>query len=216
MADEKPPSQAAETLLLSSFPAPNSTKARASTGANDGTLILPSGGVPSVSASSVSESLSSYNENRSAQVLGQLTDQPVIPVDFRIGSVRFVRRLGAGNMGIVFLGHHDGLDRPVVVKTLNRRVELGADGEAALLRFREEARAVAQLSHQNIAQIFDVGSIDGIHYLVMEYIDGGSLKEHWEKRQPELPELVRILREIAGRPRCGAPPRHYSPRHQAR
>src|SRR5579864_4250067 len=89
-----------------------------------------------------------------------------------IGKFKVLERLGAGGVGVVYKCSQPDLDRPVAVKVLLAARHAGAD---QLARFRREARAAARLNHPNVVQVFDVGSEDGLHYIVMEYIDGWPL-----------------------------------------
>jgi beta-lactam-binding protein with PASTA domain len=103
-------------------------------------------------------------------------------------------KLGAGGMAIVHRAQDTLLQRPVTVKVL--RGELAAD-ENVVRRFRREAQAAASLSHPNIVGVYDVGRQDEVHYIVMEYVQGKSLKEEIEARGPLPPdEAVRIARQI--------------------
>jgi hypothetical protein len=77
-------------------------------------------------------------------------------------------------MASVWLATDERLHRPVAVKAMS---DILADDERWLARFRREARAAASLSHPNIVPVFDFGVEDGRPYLVMAYVDGGSLKE---------------------------------------
>lgn len=88
----------------------------------------------------------------------------------RLGRYRLLSELGAGGMGVVFEGHDPELDRRVAVKVLRR------DGVAEdVARVVREARAVAQLSHPNVVQVFDVSATEGRPYIVMEYVQGRTL-----------------------------------------
>jgi beta-lactam-binding protein with PASTA domain len=84
-------------------------------------------------------------------------------------------RIGGGGTGIVYRAQDMFLNRPVAVKVL--RPEFASD-EQFVRRFRREARAAAALSHPNIVAVYDVG-VDGedLHYIVMEYVDGETLKD---------------------------------------
>lgn len=77
--------------------------------------------------------------------------------------------LGQGGMGIVYKARHRRMDRIVALKTLHQRA---VENEDALDRFRREVKAAARLTHPNIVQSFDAGEFDGVHYLVMEYVEG--------------------------------------------
>ncbi len=78
-------------------------------------------------------------------------------------------RLGEGGMGAVYLARQLSLNRMVAVKILPAGL---ADNPAYIMRFRQEAKAAAQLKHNNLVQIYDAGMDDGTFYFVMEYIDG--------------------------------------------
>lgn len=98
--------------------------------------------------------------------------------------------IGEGGMGTVYRARHVKLDRLVAVKFLSR--ELAALPELKE-RFTREARALAKVTHRNVVQIFDAGEEDGEAYLVMEYVDGGTLAA----RLPLLPrEAVRVLSAV--------------------
>jgi serine/threonine protein kinase len=105
---------------------------------------------------------------------------------FFVGSYKVLSRLGNGSMGVVYLCEHKDMRRRVAVKILqSRRVH----DQVALERFFREARAAAHLNHPNVVHAIDVGFESGLHYLVMEYINGKSLKEMVLKDGP-LPPLV--------------------------
>jgi uncharacterized RDD family membrane protein YckC/predicted Ser/Thr protein kinase len=80
--------------------------------------------------------------------------------------------LGKGGMGAVYLGLDTSLDRPVAVKVLS--LEIGQDPDL-VQRFAREARAQARLRHPNITQIYFIGEEQGIHFFVMEYVEGEPL-----------------------------------------
>ncbi|HMP60653.1 MAG TPA: protein kinase [Gemmatales bacterium] len=106
------------------------------------------------------------------------------------------RRLGEGGMGQVYLAEQISLKRRVAVKLL--RHELARDG-VSRKRFETEAKAVAQLSHPNIVQVYAVGEQDGILYMALEYVEGWTLKEFLTRKgPPELPIALSIMRQVAG------------------
>jgi WD40 repeat protein/serine/threonine protein kinase len=83
-------------------------------------------------------------------------------------------RLGRGGMGIVYKARHEKLNRIVAVKMILAGEDADAD---KLARFHVEAEAVARLRHPNIVEIYDIGIANGMPYIVLEYLPGGSLKE---------------------------------------
>jgi serine/threonine protein kinase len=87
---------------------------------------------------------------------------------------RIVRLLGQGGMGAVYEGLDLTLHRRVAIKVLAESVNRDPD---AVKRFQREARAVASISHPNIAQIYRVGTYGDLHYYAMEFVDGQSLEQ---------------------------------------
>src|SRR5262245_32669619 len=90
----------------------------------------------------------------------------------RLGPYQLGARLGAGGMGEVYKARDTRLDRTVAIKVLPAHV---ATAPQARERFEREARAVAALNHPHICTLYDVGSHDGVDFLVMEYLDGATL-----------------------------------------
>lgn len=90
-----------------------------------------------------------------------------------------VKSIGEGGMANVYLANDTILDRKVAIKVL--RGDLSND-EKFIRRFQREALSVSNLSHQNIVEVYDVGEEDGQHYIVMEYIEGKTLKKLLQKR----------------------------------
>ncbi|HJZ92047.1 MAG TPA: protein kinase [Gemmataceae bacterium] len=89
------------------------------------------------------------------------------------GKYRLVDRLGAGGMGLVYLCEHVKMRRPVAVKVLPHK-QAAEPGQ--LDRFLREAQAAAALKHPNIVQAFDIDQDNGVHYMVMEFVDGVDLE----------------------------------------
>jgi len=111
------------------------------------------------------------------------------------GRYELVERIGCGGMAIVYKAKCHLLKRYVAVKIL--RPELVED-EEFVYRFKRESQAAASLSHHNIVNIYDVGQEDDIYYIVMEYIEGKTLKEYIrEKKCLEYEEAIRIAIQIA-------------------
>ena len=91
----------------------------------------------------------------------------------KVGPYEVTTALGAGGMGEVYRAHDARLGRDVAIKVLPESV---SKDPVALARFEREARAVGALSHPNIVNIFDVGSERGISYVVMELLEGETLR----------------------------------------
>lgn len=95
--------------------------------------------------------------------------------------------LGHGGMGTVYLARQLSLDRPVAVKVMSRK---WAGDPVFLARFVREAYAAAQLSHPNIVQIYDIGTVENTRYFSMEYVRGKSLAEVIHDRGKIEPEIA--------------------------
>jgi serine/threonine protein kinase len=100
---------------------------------------------------------------------------------FFIGKYKVLERLGVGGMGQVFLCEHKLMKRRVAVKVLPAAK---AKDPAALQRFYREARAVAALDHPNIVRAYDIDDDGGLHFLVMEFVDGTNLHDLVRKGGP--------------------------------
>ncbi len=90
------------------------------------------------------------------------------------GRYRLEARVGSGGMSTVYRAFDETLQRQVAVKLMNREVASDSD---QLERFRREARAVAQLSHPHVVGVIDAGEDDGRPYIVLEYVEGETLKD---------------------------------------
>ncbi|HEX6883014.1 MAG TPA: serine/threonine-protein kinase, partial [Planctomycetota bacterium] len=101
--------------------------------------------------------------------------------------------LGQGGMGAVFRARQPRLERTIALKVLPRA--LGADPSFAE-RFAREARALARLAHPGIVAVHDFGCADGLHYLVMEFVDGVNLRELLRRGPLEPRQALAIAREL--------------------
>ncbi len=110
-----------------------------------------------------------------------------------LGQFRVVERIGAGGMATVFKAYQPTLDRYVAIKVLPA---YHARDPIFVKRFEQEARSVAKLAHPNIVQIHDF-SIDGdVTYIVMEYVDGGTLRERL-RQALSVPEAADVIIQAA-------------------
>ncbi|MEG2337711.1 MAG: Stk1 family PASTA domain-containing Ser/Thr kinase [Clostridium sp.] len=106
-----------------------------------------------------------------------------------------LEKAGDGGMALVYKAKCELLNRNVAVKIL--RPELTAD-EDFIKKFKSESQAVASLSHPNIVNVYDIGSEDGVYYIVMEYIDGITLKDYIKKHgRLEYKQALDITKQIA-------------------
>lgn len=85
-----------------------------------------------------------------------------------------IRKIGSGGMALVYQAYDTSLDRQVAIKFLREEF---VDDPDFNRQFQKEAKAIARLSHQNIVNIYDYGNSDGVTYLVMEYVEGSTLKD---------------------------------------
>jgi tRNA A-37 threonylcarbamoyl transferase component Bud32 len=89
--------------------------------------------------------------------------------------------LGRGGMAQVFRATDRVLGRPVAVKVLDRKYK---DDAKFVTRFRREAQSAAGINHPNVVSVYDTGSEDGLHYIVMEYVDGDTLADLLQREGP--------------------------------
>jgi len=112
----------------------------------------------------------------------------------RIGSYEVVDLLGAGGMGEVYRAHDAKLGRSVAIKVLNVDTEASA---AAVRRFEQEARTASALNHPGIVTIHDTGRSDGHFYIVMELIDGVTLRHLLRRGLPPLKKVLQMAGQLA-------------------
>src|SRR3989449_8303181 len=110
-----------------------------------------------------------------------------------LGQFIIRERIGSGGMATVFKAYQPTLDRYVAIKVLPA---YHARDPIFVKRFVQEARSVAKLAHPNIVQIHDFGDQDNITYIVMEYVDGGTLKDRL-KKPLAVPEAVDYIIQAA-------------------
>ena len=105
-----------------------------------------------------------------------------------------IRSIGEGGMANVYLGYDCILDRNVAIKVL--RGDLSND-EKFVRRFQREALSASSLAHPNIVEMYDVGEDNGTYYIVMEYVEGKTLKQLLKKRGSlTLSEAIDIMLQL--------------------
>jgi beta-lactam-binding protein with PASTA domain/predicted Ser/Thr protein kinase len=105
-----------------------------------------------------------------------------------------VRRVGVGGMADVYLAEDTQLGREVAIKILHPQY---AGDDSFVERFRREAMSAAKLQHPNIVQIYDSGKDGDFNFIVMEYVEGKSLKDHLADEGPlEIGDATRIARDV--------------------
>lgn len=111
-----------------------------------------------------------------------------------LGRYHILEQLGEGGMAVVYKAFDTRLERNVAVKVILPGKE---HSEKFLKRFEREAKSLAQLSHPNIVKVVDYGEQDGLPYLVMEYLPGGTLKKKLTGKSISWQQAIKLLIPIA-------------------
>jgi serine/threonine protein kinase len=132
-----------------------------------------------------------------------VTSDPSHPVRFAPLPVEEVARLfpqleitgliGAGGMGAVYRARQPALDRQVALRILPPH---GSAGVSFAERFNREARALAKLNHPNIVAVHEFGQVQGLHFFIMEFVDGANLRQLEKTRRLSLREALQIVPQI--------------------
>ncbi len=122
----------------------------------------------------------------------------------RLGPYEVVSRIGAGGMGEVWRARDTRLGRDVAIKILTRT---GSSDGDRIRRFEVEMKAVGRLNHPNVLAVYDVGSHDGVPYLVTELLEGETLRDRLDRGPLPLKTAASVAVEIAQ----GLAPRPSSP-----
>jgi eukaryotic-like serine/threonine-protein kinase len=112
----------------------------------------------------------------------------------KLGPYEIVAAAGAGGMGEVYRARDTRLDRIVAIKVLPSHLSSSAELKQ---RFEREAKAISSLNHPNICTLHDIGSQDGVDFLVMEYMEGQTLADRLAKGPLPLDQVLKIGTEVA-------------------
>ncbi len=110
-----------------------------------------------------------------------------------LGPYRLVEQAGAGGMATVYKAYHAAMDRYVAIKVLPQHLARDPSFRA---RFQREARTIARLQHRSILPVHDVAEDNGVPYLVMRYVDSGTLADLIAGRAAPFEQTVRIVSEV--------------------
>lgn len=113
----------------------------------------------------------------------------------KIGDFTIINRLGRGGMADVYLAEQKSLRRKIALKILHQSL---ASDPSYVKRFKNEAQAAAALTHPNIVQIFEVGTLENFHYISQEYVEGQNLKQYLNRYKSVTTFMaVTTLRQVA-------------------
>jgi serine/threonine protein kinase/ligand-binding sensor domain-containing protein len=117
-----------------------------------------------------------------------------LPAGFMLGPYKIIQQLGQGGMATVYKAYQANMDRYVAVKVLSFQF---ANQPEILGRFQHEARLVARLEHPHILPVYDFGESSGIPYMVMRYLEAGTLKDRLLSGPVTLQEIDHIFTQLA-------------------
>src|SRR5215470_14290249 len=117
-----------------------------------------------------------------------------LEADSTLSHYRIVSKIGAGGMGEVYLAQDTSeLGRTVALKILSSEV---AGNKDRLQRFIQEARTVSNLNHPNILTVHEFGTVDFTSFMVTEFVDGVTLRQHLSSRRLKLVEVMDVIIQI--------------------
>jgi eukaryotic-like serine/threonine-protein kinase len=127
--------------------------------------------------------------------LSSALSDPLLVIGFKIGEYLLEKKIGAGGMGEVWSARHPQIGKQVAIKLLNEKM---ISNRRAISRFMQEARAVNEIQHRNIVDIFAFGELaDGRPYFVMEFLKGKSLADYLSEKGPlPMSEILSIFEQV--------------------
>ena len=122
-------------------------------------------------------------------------DQPLeVPVGHALGPYTVLATLGVGGMGEVYLAEDTRLGRKVALKLLPALLTYDRD---CLRRFEQEARAASALNHPHILTIYEIGQVDGMHFIATEFIDGETLRQQMAGHMVPIGDVLTVAEQVA-------------------
>src|SRR5687768_7131122 len=107
-----------------------------------------------------------------------------------LGPYRIIEEIGIGGMATVYKAYQPSMDRHVAIKVLPRHF---AHDPNFVGRFQQEAKVIAKLEHARILPVFDYGEEDGVTYIVMRFLNAGTLTDRIQEGPMNLDDMVRII-----------------------
>lgn len=125
-----------------------------------------------------------------SKVRDRLEEPDYLDTGSRAGRYLIEKKLGEGGMGVVYAAYDPELDRSLAIKVLHFSRITPSHAESTRERLTEEARALASLSHPNVVNIYDIGTVDGHVFIAMERVRGGDLEEWLEQKERGWKEII--------------------------
>ncbi len=149
----------------------------------------------SATMSQVPSDMLTMNQQGHPTSVGHQFTERILHSEEHFGRFRILRMLGKGGMGAVYLAHDPQLDRHIALKIPKTGTE---PNSSIVQRFYREAQAASNLRHPGICPVYDVGQIEGVHYLALAYIEGQTLSQTLREAGPLPPDrAAAIMQQVA-------------------
>jgi len=125
---------------------------------------------------------------------GMSGEEKALPRENRLGEYEVLREIGRGGFGVVYVARDPKLERQVAIKVLSPHLAIQS---GYVERFEREATSAGRLRHPNIVSVYTTGEDNGLHYIVMEYVEGKTLDDYTRYRVPALEESVGVIEKVA-------------------
>jgi len=142
-----------------------------------------------------SDDAASFLEQPAVGEVAEIIAGQKSPAGKTLGHYKILQQIGAGGMGEVYLAKDKKLDRQVAIKILNEQFSCD---DSNLGRFTQEAKSASSLNHPHILVIYEIGTDGDAHYIVSEFVEGKTLREHFKQSPMKLSEVLDVSIQIAG------------------